>query len=130
MLLLARKNEFTCKVTGNTYKLRGNLSCNNANVVYLISCKLCKISMLGLSIKKIKPRFRVNKSDINTVKDRCGVAEHILTKCTDVGKLENIEVHLLEQVEEGDYDVGVKLWCREKYWQPQFFTLSHGMNST
>ena len=49
---------------------------------------------------------------------------------TDVGKFENIEVHLLEHVEEGEYDVGVKLWCREKYWKAQFFTLSHGMNST
>ena len=51
-------------------------------------------------------------------------------KYTDVGKLENIEVHLIEQVKEGDYDVEDKLWCREKYWQAQLFTLSHGMNST
>ena len=72
MLVLVCRNEFTCKITGNTYKLSGNLSCYNANVVYLISCKLCKISTLGLPIKKIKPKFRVNKSDIKTVKDRCG----------------------------------------------------------
>ena len=53
--------------------------------------------------------------DINTLKDRCGVAKHFLTKYADVGKLENIEVHLIEQVEEGNYDVEVKLWYREKY---------------
>ena len=53
--------------------------------------------------------------DINTLKDRCGVAKHFLTKFADVGKLENIEVHLIEQVEEGNYDVEVKLWYREKY---------------
>ena len=62
--------------------------------------------------------------------DRCGVAKHFLTKCTDVSKLENFAVHLIEQVEEGDYDVEGKLWYREKYWQDQLFTLSHGMNST
>ena len=128
---LVCRNEFTCKVTGKTYKVRGNLSCNSANVVYLISCKLCKDRYVGSAYKNnFKPRFRVHKSDINTGKDRCGVAKHFLTKCTDVGELENIEVHLIEQVEEGDYDVEGKLWCREMYWQAQLFTLSHGMNST
>ena len=109
--LVCRK-EFTCKVTGKTYKVRGNLSCNSANVVYLISCKLCKDQYVAYK-NNFKPRFRVHKSDINT----------------DVGKLENIELHFIEQVEEGNYDVEGKLWCREKYWQAQLFTLSHGINS-
>ena len=30
---------------------------------------------------------------------RTGVVWHFLTKCTDVDKIENIEVHLIEQVE-------------------------------
>ena len=37
---------------------------------------------------------------------------------------------LIEQVQEDHYDLEGKLWCREKYWQAQLFTLSHGMNST
>ena len=95
---------------------------------YLIYCRLCKDQYVGSAYKNnFKPRFRVHKSDINTGKDRCGVAKHFLTKCTDVGKLENSEVHLIEQVKEGGYDVEGKLWCREKYWQAQLFTLSHGM---
>ena len=61
-----------------------------------------------------KPRFRVDKSDTNTDKDRCGVAKHFLNKCIDVGRIEDIEVHLIEQNEEGNYDVEDKLWCREK----------------
>ena len=106
---LVCRNKFTCKDTGKTYKVRGNLSCNSANVVYLISCKLCKNQYVGCAYKNnFKPRFRVRK-------DRCGVAKHFLTRCTDVGKLENTEVYLIEQVEEGDYDVEGKLWCREKY---------------
>ena len=54
----------------------------------------------------------------------------LLTKCTDVGKLKNIKVYLIEQVEEGDYDVEGKLRFREKYLQAQLFTLLHSMNST
>ena len=81
---LVCRNEFTCKVTVKTYKERGNLSCNSANVVYLISCKLCKDRYVGCPYKNnFKPRFRVHKSDINTGKDRCGVAKHFLTECTD-----------------------------------------------
>ena len=100
-------------------------------MVYLISCKLCKDQYVGSAYKNnFKSRFRVHKSDINTGKDRLGVVKHVLTKCTDVGRLENIEIHLIEQVEKGDYDVEGKLWCREQYWQAQLFTLSHGMNST
>ena len=83
-------------------------------MVYLISCKLCKDQYVGSAYKNnFKPRFRVHKSDINTGKDMCGVAKHFSTKCKDLGKLENIKVHLIEQVEKGDYDVEGKLWCRE-----------------
>ena len=50
-------NEFTCKFTGKTYKVRGNLSCNSANVVYLMSCKLCKDHNVGPAYKNnFKPR--------------------------------------------------------------------------
>ena len=76
----------------------------------LISCKPCKDQYVGSDYKNyFKPTFRIHKSDINTSNGRCGVAKHFLTKCTDVGKLENIEVHLIEQVEEGHYDVEGKL---------------------
>ena len=128
---LVCKNEFTCTVTGKTYKVRGKLCCTSSNVIYLISCKLCKEQYVGSAFKdNFKPRFRVHKSDVITGKDRCGVAKHFLTKCTNGNKVENIEVQLIEQVREGNYDLEGKLWCREKYWQAQLFTLSHGMNST
>ena len=58
------------------------------------------------------------------------MAKHFLTKCTNGNKAEHIEVQLIEQVQEGNYDLEGRLWCREKYWQAQLFTLSHGMNST
>ena len=62
IILLVCRNEFTCKVSGKTYKVRGNLSCNNANVVYLISCKLFKDHYVGVAYKnKFIPRFRVQK---------------------------------------------------------------------
>ena len=45
------KNEFTCTVTGKTYKVRRDLTCKSDNVVYLISCKSASNSMLALPLK-------------------------------------------------------------------------------
>ena len=47
-----------------------------------------------------------------------------------MNKIENVEVQLIEEVKEGSYDLGGKLWSREKYQQTQLFTLTLGMNST
>lgn len=79
-------------------------------MVYLISCKPCKDQYVESAYKiNFKLRFRVHKSDIDTGKDRCGVAKHFLTKFTDVDNHENIEVHLIKEVGQGDYDVECKL---------------------
>ena len=113
----------------NIYKWEG--SCTSSNVIYLISCKLCKEQHVGPAFKdNFRPRFRVHKSDVITGKDRCGVAKQFLTKCTNGNEVANIEFQLIEQVQEGNYDLDGRLWCREKYWQPQLFTLSYWMNST
>ena len=57
-------------MTGKIYKVRGKLSCNSVNVVYLVSCKLCKDQYVGSAYKNnFKPRFRVHKSGVNTDKD-------------------------------------------------------------
>ena len=63
----------------------------------------------------MKPRFRVRKSDINTGKAKCGVAKHFLNNCTWINKLENVELQLIEEVKEGNYDLERKLWSRQKY---------------
>ena len=110
---LVCKTEFTCRVTGKTYRVRGKLCCTSSDVTYLICCKLCKEQYVGSAFKdNFKPRCRVHKSDVITGKDRCGVAKHFLTKCTNGKKVQNIEVQLIEQVKEGNYDPGGKLWCR------------------
>ena len=128
---LVTKNFFSCKVTGKTYKVRGNLTCCSKNVVYILSCKICEVQYVGSAFKdNFKKRFRVHKSDVNTGKDRCSVSKHFLSECSDIGNIMNMEVQPIEQVLEENQGVEGKLWNREKYWQAQLFTLSHGMNSS
>ena len=46
-VFLECKNEFSCKITSKTHKVRGNSSCTDANIVYSISCRLCKDQYVG-----------------------------------------------------------------------------------
>ena len=66
---LVCRSVFTCKVTGKTYKVKGNLSCYEANVVYLISCKLRKDQFVGSAYKNsFKPRFRYIRATLTQLR--------------------------------------------------------------
>ena len=43
-----------------------------------------------------------------------------------INKLENVDFQIIEEVKEGNCDLEGKLWSKEKYWQAQLFTLTHG----
>ena len=123
--------KFTCTTTGKAYMVRDDLTCKSDNVVHLISWKRCKQQYVGSAFESnFKTSFRVHKSDINIGKDRRGVAKYSLNNCPGINKLENMEVQLIEEVKEGNYDLEGKLWSREKHWQAQLFTFTNGMNKT
>ena len=104
-----------CKVTARFYNIRGNLSCNSSNVIYLISCKNCEGQYIGSAID-FKARFRIHKSDIKTKKDRCGTTSQFNTNYSDVQNPHRfLQVQLIESVV-SNLDLENKLWEREKYW--------------
>ena len=76
-------------------------------------------------------RFRLHKSDINNGKERCGLANHLFNFCcSSANKSEYLQVKLIEKVSvQNDDDINKVFWKREKYWQTQLFTLSHGLNN-
>ena len=130
VIFLVLSTEFTCHATKRKYKIRGFLICNTKNIIYLIVCKCCSEQYIGSSTG-FKERFRISKSDINTSKIRCGVASHLLNVCKSATcKTEYLQVQLIEHVlvREGE-DADKVLWEREKYWQAQLFTLTHGLNN-
>ena len=59
---------------------------------------------------------------------RCGTAKHILECCTSEGKFDELRIQLIESVNVPDISLEQELWQREKYWQAELFTLSHGLN--
>ena len=73
-------------------------------------------------------RFRLHKSDVNNGKERCGLANHLFNFCCSSAKY--LQVKLIEKVSvQNDDDINKVFWEREKYWQTQLFTLSHGLNN-
>ena len=104
---LLTDNKFKCKDTGRFYNVRGNLSCNSSNVIYLISCKNCADQYIGSAID-FKVRFRIHKSDRKTKKDRCGTTMHFNTKCSDVQNPHRfLQIQLIESVV-SDLNLGKK----------------------
>ena len=59
------------------------------------------------------------------------MANHLLNVCrTSTSKCEYLQVQLIEKVSvQNDDDIDKVLWEREKYWQAQLYTLSHGLNN-
>ena len=126
---LVLSTEFTCHATKRKYKIKGFFNCNTKDIIYLIACKCCGKQYIGSSTG-FKERLRIHKSDIITGKIRCGVASHLPHVCKSVTcKTENLPVQLIEHVliRKGE-DSDKVLWEREKYWQAQHFTLTHGLN--
>ena len=75
-------------------------------------------------------RFRLHKSEIKTKKDRCGTARHFMNKCKHPTNPHGyLKVKLIESIDEASSDLENDLWNRERYWQCQLFTNTHGMNS-
>ena len=78
-----------------------------------------------------KEKFGIHKSDINTGKMRCVVANHLLNVCrSSTSNFEYLQVQLIEKVSvQNDDDIDKVLWKREKHRQAQLFTLSQGLNN-
>ena len=45
--VLITDSKFTCTVTGKTYFIKGNLSCDSCNIIYLITCFNCREQYVG-----------------------------------------------------------------------------------
>ena len=52
--------------TGKSYTINYQLDCNNSNVVYLLSCKVCHVQYVGSTTTKFRLRFDNHKARFRT----------------------------------------------------------------
>ena len=91
----AVSSDFNCFATKWKFKIKGILKCDSKSVIYLISCKCCSKQYFG-SATGFKEQFRIRKSDINTGKVRCGLANLLLNACrSSASKCEYLQVQLM-----------------------------------
>ena len=94
----------------------------------MISCSNCYDQYVESALD-FQSRFKIHKSDIKTEKDRCGTVRHFNTKCNDSYNPHKCsKIQIIKSVQ-CDYSLDGKLWERERYWQCQLLTNTHGMNS-
>ena len=127
---LISDNTYTCKVTSKKCYINNDFDHNYMNDVYFIRWTNCNKQYVGSSVD-FKNRFKIHKSDINTKKDRCGVARHFTNKSRDPQNLHVfLKIQPIKQVSaKEEKKLDDTLWHKEKYWQALLLTKSHGMNS-
>ena len=117
--------KFTSKVTGKTYFIKGDLSCNSKNAIYLITCDKWKDEYTGSAVD-LKTRFkiyfvRLYKSDIKIKKGRGVTSRRLNEKCLrSTSPFGYVTVQIIEQVYSKDpSNIEEVLWYRKRYWQSQ-----------
>ena len=93
---LVPSTEFTCFANKSEHQGKGILKYTSKNIIYLISRKCCGKQYTGSAIS-FKERFRIHKSEINTDKVRCAVANLLLNTChSESNKFEYSQIQLIE----------------------------------
>ena len=73
---LVESDRFTSLTTERFYKIKQAQYCTSTNVVYLASCRKCKLQYLGSTSNQFKVRFRNHQWAMKIGKNICEVAIH------------------------------------------------------
>ena len=93
---LVESNSFLSFQTGKSYKIRPKLSCDSTNIIYLASCKRCRLQYIGSTTTDFRVTFRNHKSAMVTKKKTCEVAVHFKKTPHD---LSNFSFQSIDQVQ-------------------------------
>ena len=115
--------------TCQSYKIRLKLSCDSKNIIYLASCKKCRLQYIGSTTTDFRVRFRNQKSAMITKKKTCEVAVHFNKIPHD---LSDFSFQCIDQVQatvNNSCNIEKLLITKEAYWSAQLFSLApFGLN--
>ena len=110
--VIHENSSFKSTSTGKIYKIRQNLSCDSAWVIYLSTCKKCKGQYVGKSKNAFKKRHSGHKQEI---KNKVGGLGHHYGGLGGCG-YENASFQVIEEIEFKNMEF---LAEREVFWQHQ-----------
>ena len=107
--------------TGRLYSIRQELNCRSKNVIYLGTCKACKVQYVGSTSNELKVRFRNHKLAMLTNKATCELAVHFNKKEHHMSDFEFIVIEKL--VNDTTDNLDKVLLTREAFWCSPLCTL-------
>ncbi|XP_053377373.1 uncharacterized protein LOC123529459 [Mercenaria mercenaria] len=89
--------QFTSSQTLKTYDVKENLNCMSENVIYLITCKKCKLQYVGQTHQKCSQRMNSHKFDIRHFPDTpTNVSEHFNSENHSVSDFSFMPIDLVK----------------------------------
>ena len=124
---LTKSLRITCSITHRSFRVRGNITCNSKNIIYLLQCKKCKKQYVGQTTTCLRHRISQhinNKSSTNSTVD-----QHFSTPG------HTMLVQPIEQIAMNPTDnpntIRNTLYQRERYWINKLKTVyPQGLNWT
>ena len=121
---------FTSTSLKRRFKIRQNVNCHSRNVIYLVTCKKCKIQGVG-ETQDFKKRMANYRSCIRNDRITCNIDKHFVN--TEGHTLDDFDVQIictLENPPRNKKDLTIRLKQFEGYWQIKLCTLlPYGLNS-
>ena len=110
-------DNFQCFVAKVVYKIKHHFHWDSKYVIYLISCKVCGLQYVGLTVNRFRLRWNNYKcsqriaSEVGTPKQNY-FHQHFLTE-NHHGLLEDCEIKLIDKVDSSDPTKREFFWMRK-----------------
>ena len=120
---IKRTNRFYSTTYNKTFKISNNFNCSSSNLIYLITCSLCKIQYVGETGNSLRNRSNRHRSNIK-LKQNTAIGIHFNTKNHT---LKHFTITPIEQIID---DGKIQRLNREYYWQLRLGTVfPKGLNN-
>ena len=123
---IVETNEFASSSNMSRFKLRFDTDCTSSKVIYLITCKKCKLQYVGQTRQKVSQRMNSHKFDIKNFSDPA-YASSVATHFNSAGH--SIDDFSFQPIDIVDNDMDRLI--RETSWIHQLSTVfPGGMNTS
>ena len=123
--VLEESTEFKSTQTGERYKIRQDIDCKSANIIYLVTCKKCGFQGVG-SCTKLSQRVSNYITSIEKKSPGCNIEKHFLKADHSISDFSVLGIVKLENPPPDPID---RLREFEGYWMIKLNTLEpYGLN--
>ena len=122
-----KTNTFTHPRTGKVFNIKGIITCNTNNVIYMLKCP-CGLAYIGKTTRPLKTRISEHRSNIRNHDPKSPVAVHFTQHGHSVSTLRYSGIEVIKSPRRGG-DINALLLKREAFWIYSLETLSpKGLN--